>query len=79
MGSVAVASVLMQNGRPLALHCDLISEEVRDARIQEFVNELKKKKPNLASLGTLVKPSEDTRLREGLPLVAPRSLRRMFR
>ena len=67
------------HGRPLALHCELISEEVRDARIQEFVNELKKKKPNLASLGTLVKPSEDTRLREGLPLVAPRSLRRMFR
>lgn len=68
------------HGRPLAMHCDIIPEEVRDERIQKFLKELKKEKPNPKLFpATLVKPAEDTRLVQGLPLVATRSMRRMFR
>ena len=64
-------------GRPVALHCDKITEEARDARIQKFIKELQKPKPNFP--GTLVKADEPTRLLEAPPLCAPKSLRRMFR
>ena len=64
-------------GRPVALHCDKITEEARDARIQKFIKELQKKDPHFP--GTLVKADEPTRLLEAPPLCAPQSLRRMFR
>ena len=68
------------HGRPLAMHCDTIPEEVRDARIQAFLKELKKKKPDPALFpGTLVKPAEEERLLQGLPLISPKRLRSMFR
>ena len=65
------------HGRPLAMHCDNVLPEVREARIQQFLKEAQKKKPNYP--GILVAPAEDQRLLAGPPLVAPDSLRRKFR
>lgn len=61
----------------MALHCDRISEEARDARIQKFLKELQKDKPKFP--GTLVKPEEPKRLLEAPPLCAPKFLRSKFR
>jgi hypothetical protein len=67
-------------GRPVALHCDKIPEEVRNERIQAFLKELKKDKPNPALFpGTLVKPAVEARLLEIPALIAPKRLRNMFR
>ena len=64
----------------MALHCDKIPEEVRNERIQAFLKELKKDKPNPALFpGTLVKPAVEARLLEIPALIAPKRLRNMFR
>ena len=65
------------NGRPLAMHCDNILEEVREERVQKFLKELQKKEPHFP--GILVGAEESHRLLAGPPLVAPESLRRKFR
>lgn len=65
------------HGRPLAMHCDKIDEEVRDARIQKFLKELQKKEPHFP--GTLVAAKEAQRLLEGPTLWAPKLLRSKFR
>lgn len=65
------------HGKPLAMYCDRIPEEVREARVQKFIKELQKPKPNFP--GTLVKVQETIRLLEAPPLCAPKSLQRMFR
>lgn len=65
------------HGRPLAMHCDNVLEEVREARIQQFIKEAQKKKPNYP--GILVGSEEAHRLLAVPPLLAPRSLQRKFR
>lgn len=64
-------------GKPLALHCDTISEDVRDARIQRFFKELQKDKPNFP--GTLVTPQEPDRLLLRPALAPMERLQRKFR
>ena len=64
-------------GRPLGLHCDVIGEDVRLARIHRFFKELQKDKPNLP--GILVNPKESDRLRvRSAPWMSER-LQRKFR
>ncbi len=64
-------------GKPLAMHCDTIDEDVRDARIQRFFKELQKDKPNFP--GTLVTPHEPDRLLVRPAFAPMERLRRKFR
>lgn len=65
------------NGKPLAMHCDTIDEDVRNARIQKFFKELQKDKPHFP--GTLV-GSEEPKGLLNKPCSAPLELlRRKFR
>ncbi|MBS1725058.1 MAG: hypothetical protein JSS66_19125 [Armatimonadetes bacterium] len=69
------------NGKPLAMHCDKISEKKREARVQQFLKEILKDKPDLAKLpGILVESDEPKRLIK--PVGRPTShepVPRMFR
>lgn len=65
-------------GKPLALHCDTISEDVRDARIQRFFKELQKKDPHFP--GQLVGSEEPKKLLVRPATLAPfERLQRKFR
>ena len=64
-------------GKPLAMHCDTIDEDVRNKRIDKFFKELQKEKPHFP--GSLVGEEEPKRLLDK-PSLAPLSLLpRMFR
>lgn len=65
------------NGRALAMHCDTIPADVREARIQKFIKELQKKKPNFP--GMLVGSDEPKRLMDKPAFYGMESLQRMFR
>lgn len=64
-------------GKPVGLHCDVIGEDVRDARIQRFFKEAPKKDPKFP--GLLVGAQEPSRLLNR-PVFAPLNrLQRKFR
>jgi len=64
-------------GKPVGLHCDVIGEDVRDARIQRFFKEAQKKDPKFP--GLLVGAQEPSRLLNR-PVFAPLNrLQRKFR
>ena len=66
------------HGKPLALHCDTISESVRNARIQKFLKELQKDKPHFP--GILVGSQDPKKLLVNTPPLAPlMRLQSMFR
>ena len=64
-------------GKPIGLHCDVISKDVREARIRRFFEEAQKKKPHFP--GMLVGAKEPAKLLRAPALASESLLQRKFR